>query len=458
MSESPDPSDHAPSYYAASAVGMRAFPTLDESIRCDVCVIGGGFTGLSSALHLAERGYDVVLLEGRRAGWGASGRNGGQIGYGHRKSQNDLEAIVGKAHARRLWDLFLEARSLVRKRIRRHAIPCDLCNGSMTAIRKSSLVGDYRRYAEMLQRDYDATSIRFLERDEAQRMTGSDMFHAGVIDDEGGHLHPLNYALGLALTAHRAGVRIFENTPATGYRTGPPVVVGTHRGTVTADFLILGCNGYLGRLEGRAAGKIMPINNYVIATEPLGEGGAVRLVPDNVSVADTNFVVNYWRRSADHRLLFGGGESYTSRFPRDIANFVRPHMMSVYPHLKGARIDFAWGGTLAITRTRLPHFARLAPNVLTAQGYSGHGVVLASLAGALIAEAISGTAERFDVFADLKTPTFPGGTLLRWPGLVAGMLYYSLRDRIGTRITPVSVRSDAQPETRTGDHGSPLND
>lgn len=431
MFETQDTTEHAPSYYAASTIDVPSFPALNEDVRCDVCVIGAGFTGLSTALHLAEVGYDVVLLEGRRVGWGASGRNGGQLGYGQRKSQHELEAAIGKEHAHRLWDLFLEARNLVRTRIEKHAIPCDLRDGSMNVAHKRGYVDDLKRYAEMLQRDYGADTIRFLDQDEAREKAGSDAFYGGLIDTDGGHMHPLNYALGLARAAHDAGVRIFEQTLADSYKDGPPATVKTAKGTVSSDFVVLGCNGYLGKLEDRAAGKIMPINNYVIATEPLGDDGARDLIPGNESVADTRFVVNYWRRSADNRLLFGGGESYSSRFPDDIASFVRPHMLSIYPHLKDVKIDYAWGGTLAITMNRLPHFARLAPNVFTAQGYSGHGVVLTSLAGKLMAEVISGTAERFDVFANLKTSTFPGGTLLRWPGLVAGMLYYSIRDRIG---------------------------
>lgn len=431
MFDRQDPPEHAPSYYVATAHEMPSFPILDEDIRCDVCVIGGGFTGLSAALHLAEAGYDVVLIEGRRVGWGASGRNGGQLGYGQRKAQDDLEDEVGKTHARQLWDLFLEARQLVRDRIAKHNIPCDLRDGSMGVAHKRSYVDYYKGYVEKLQREYDAETIHFLDRDEACEKSGSDVFYGGMIDTDGGHIHPLNYALGLARAARDAGVRIYENTLATGYKAGPPATTRTARGNITSDFVILGCNGYLGKLEGKAAGKIMPINNYVIATEPLDEHVAKALIPGDESVADTRFVVNYWRRSADNRLLFGGGESYSSHFPADIGSFVKPHMVAIYPHLKDVKIDYAWGGTLAITMNRMPHFARLAPNVFTAQGYSGHGVVLTSLAGKLMAEAVAGTAERFDVFARVKTPTFPGGTLLRWPGLVAGMLYYSLRDRIG---------------------------
>jgi len=431
MFETRDTPEHAPSYYAATAVDMREHPRLEGDVRCDVCVVGGGLTGISAALYLAERGYDVVLLEGRRLGWGASGRNGGQIGSGQRKSQSDLEQEVGKQHARRLWDLFLETRREVLDRIEKHKIDCDYRPGGMSAAQKPSHADYYKAYAEKLQRDYDATTVRYVDKAETAVMTGSERFHGGILDTEAGHMHPLNYALGLGRAAVEAGVRIFENTLAESYKAGPPAVVRTASGTVTADYVVLGCNGYLGRLEGKAAGKIMPINNYVIATEPLGEDGAKRLIPDDISVSDTKFVVNYWRRSPDHRLLFGGGESYSSRFPDDIAAFVRPHMEEIYPHLKGVKIDYAWGGTLAITMSRMPHFARLSPNVFTAQGYSGHGLALTTLAGKIIAEAIAGTAERFDAFATLKSPTFPGGTLLRWPGLVAGMLYYSLRDRFG---------------------------
>lgn len=431
MFDTRDTPEHAPSYYAASAIDMPAFPKLQGEVRCDVCVIGGGLTGLSAALHLAEAGYDVVLLEGRRLGWGASGRNGGQLGYGQRKAQDDLESAVGREHARQLWDMFLEARTLVRARIEQHDIPCDHRFGSMNVAHKRSYVDYYKGYVEKLQREYDADTIHFLDREAAQEKSGSEAFYGGLIDTDGGHIHPLNYALGLARAARDAGVKIFEHTLASAYTAGPPAHVTTPDGNVKADFVVLGCNGYLGRLEGRAAGKIMPINNYVIATEPLGDDGVRALIPGGESIADTRFVVNYWRCSPDHRLLFGGGESYSSRFPDDIGSFVRPHMLSIYPHLKDVKIDYAWGGTLAITMTRMPHFARLAPNVFTAQGYSGHGVALTSLAGKLLAEVVAGTAERFDIFARLKTPTFPGGTLLRWPGLVAGMLYYSIRDRLG---------------------------
>jgi gamma-glutamylputrescine oxidase len=174
----------------------------------------------------------------------------------------------------------------------------------------------------------------------------------------------------------------------------------------------------------------MPLNNFILATAPLGEAGARALIRDDVAVADTKFVIDYFRRSPDHRLLFGGGESYSARYPADLRRIVRPRMLKVFPQLADVPIDYAWAGTLAITRSRLPHFARLAPEILVAHGYSGHGIGPATLAGKLIAEAIAGAAERFDVLAALEAPRFPGGALLRWPALVLGMLYYGLRDRL----------------------------
>jgi gamma-glutamylputrescine oxidase len=236
--------------------------------------------------------------------------------------------------------------------------------------------------------------------------------------------------LGIARAAREAGVRIFENSRVIGYTRSDPATISTDDGEVTASFIVLACNGYLGKLEPRAAGKIMPINNFMIATEPLGEERARQLITDRLCVHDTRFVVNYFRMSGDHRLLFGGGENYRSGFPRDIAAFVRPYMLELFPQLDDVDIDYAWGGTLSVTVNRLPHLGRLQPNLLFAQGYSGHGVAVSNFAGKIIAEAISGTAKRFDVMASLPTHTFPGGTLLRYPGMVLGMLYYSLKDRL----------------------------
>jgi gamma-glutamylputrescine oxidase len=418
------------SWYAATARGVVARPRLRGAERADACVVGGGYTGLSAALHLAERGYDVVLLEAERVGWGAAGRNGGQVGSGHRRDEAELEAMVGREWARRLWDLAEEAKSLVRGRVARHGIDCDLKPGQLVAAAKPRHAPRLRARAEKLARDYGYADARFVPPGELRDMLGSAACHGGLLDAGAMHLHPLDYALGLARACDAAGVRIYEHSAALGYSRGDPADVRTADGSVTARHVVLGCDGYLGRLEPRIASRIMPINNFMVATGPLGAGRARELIRDDVCVHDTRFVVSYFRLSADRRLLFGGGENYTSRFPRDIAAFVRPWMLAVFPQLADVAITHAWGGALGISRSRLPHLGRLAPNVYFAHGFSGHGISLATLSGALLAEAVAGTAERFDVFARLPAPAWPGGTLLRWPLLALGMLWYAARDRL----------------------------
>ncbi len=418
------------SYYLDTARGATQRPSLRERETADVCVIGGGYTGLSAALHLAERGYEVVLLEARRVGWGAAGRNGGQIGSGQRQDESALEASFGRQAARRLWDLAEEAKGIVRERVARHAIDCDLKPGQLIAAARRDHAADMRRRAEKLARHYDYPQARFIAADELPALLGSTVFHGGLFDAGAMHLHPLNYALGLARACDAAGVRIYEHTAALDYRRASPTIVRTDRAEITARHVVLGCDGYLGRLEPRIAGHIMPINNFIIATAPLGDERARSLIRDDVCVHDTRFVVNYFRLSADRRLLFGGGENYRGGFPADIAAFVRPCMLKIFPQLRDVVIDRAWGGALGISRTRLPHVGRLEPNVFFAHGFSGHGISIGTLAGKLIAEAVAGTAERFDVLARLPAPRWPGGTLLRWPLLALGMLYYSLRDRL----------------------------
>lgn len=422
---------HPGSYYAASAVDVPTFPGLRATTRTDVCVIGGGYTGLSCALHLAERGYDVVLLEANRVGWGASGRNGGQLGSGQRQSQDVLERWLGKEHAQRLWALAEEAKATVKERIRLHAIPCAFRPGVLNVCYKRAHAAWCERYVDKLRTQYGYEHIRWVAPGELSEMVGSRLYHGGALDTDAGHLHPLNYALGLARAARAAGVRLHEGARVARYDRREPTTVETDDGgRVEARHVVLACNGYLDRLEPRVAGYIMPINNFILATEPLDEARARALIRDDVAIVDTKFVVDYYRLCTDRRLLFGGGENYTRAFPRDLKAFVRRYMLRVYPQLTDVPIEFAWGGTLAITLRRLPHFGRLPPNVFFAHGFSGHGVAIASFAGKLIAEAVAGSAERFDVFARLPATKFPGGTLLRWPALVAGMLYYSLRDRL----------------------------
>ncbi|WP_346836439.1 FAD-binding oxidoreductase [Microbulbifer sp. SAOS-129_SWC] len=422
---------HTDSYYAASANPAPSYPSLEGSVEADVCVIGAGYTGLSSALHLAERGYKVVVLEAERVGWGASGRNGGHVGVGQRKGQEELEKMLGFDTAKQLWDLGLEAVNTVEDLITRHNIQCDLKRGIMHLAAKRSHNEELKAEVELLNERYGYEQMHYIDEQEARALVGSERYFGAQVDTGSLHLHPLNYALGLADAAAGAGVQFFEHSRVTGYRSGSPCVVNTAKGQVRAKNVVLACNGYLGKLEPRMAGKIMPINNFVLATEPLSDELAHELIANDHALQDTLFVINYWKLSGDNRLIFGGGENYTSRFPQDIRGFVQKYMLEVYPQLADTRIDYGWGGTLAITLNRMPHLGRLEPNVYYSQGYSGHGVPTATFAGKLIAEVIAGTEERFDIMAQIPTPTFPGGTLLRWPGLVTGMLYYSLMDKLG---------------------------
>ncbi len=418
------------SYYVATADGMHEYPALMGARRADVCVIGGGFTGLSAALNLAEQGMDVVLLEAERIGYGASGRCGGLIGSGQRKDVLETEQLFGYERSRQLWDFAEAAKTEIRSRVAQHDIHCDLQQGQLVGIHKKRYIGWAGRMSDVLADRYDYPHTHALGRDEVREMVATDGFVEGFYDSEAATLHPLNYTLGLARAARAAGATIFERSRVTSYTRSDPATVTMAGGSVDAKFIVVACNGYLGKLEPRVAGKIMPINNFMIATEPLGEERARQLIDGRFGVHDTRFVVDYFRLSDDHRLLFGGGENYRRGFPRDIAMFVRPYMLRLFPQLADVGIEFAWGGTLCVTVNRLPHVGRLSPNLYFAQGYSGHGISIANFAGKVIAEAITGTAGRFDVFAGLPVHTFPGGTLLRYPGMVLGMLYYSLKDRL----------------------------
>jgi gamma-glutamylputrescine oxidase len=424
------PFGHPDSYYVATANATAEHPQLAGSLYADVCVIGGGFTGVSAALHLAERGYDVVLLEAARIGSGASGRNGGQVISGQRIGVRALERAFGTNRARLLWQLAQEAKATVRERIARHAIACDLKPGALVAAYKPRDAARLERTAEHLAETYDYPHARYVSGAQMAEMLATRRYFGGLLDAGACHLHPLNYVLGLADAAVSAGVQVFEHSRVRHLQRTRPPIIATAQGRVEARFVVLAMNAYLGTLMPELAGWIMPINNFMLATAPLGETTARALIRNDAAVSDTKFVPDYFRLSADQRLLFGGGETYGPRFPADIKGFVRNYMLRVFPQLADVAIDYGWGGTLAITRTRLPHFTRLGPEIFVAHGYSGQGIALATLAGKLIAEAIAGTAERFDVMADLQLRPFPGGTLLRRPALVAGMLYYGLRDRL----------------------------
>jgi gamma-glutamylputrescine oxidase len=421
---------YPPSWYAATAHEAPAHPSLKGAMRADVCVVGAGYTGLSAALHLAERGFDVVLLEAHRVGFGASGRNGGQLGSGQRQDQASLEKMLGKDAAHKLWKLGEEAKDLVKGLVSKHGIDCDLKPGVAWTGFSARETDELRGYAELLQRDYGYDQVTALDAEACHALCPSPAYKGGMLDMGAAHLHPLNLALGLARAAVAAGVRIYENSHVHHIKEGGKVTIQTGQGRVEADHLVLACNGYLGGLNRKVAARVMPINNFIVATEPLGDDAA-RVLTQDVAVADSKFVVNYFRLSADKRLLFGGGESYGYRFPRDIGAVVRKPMTEIFPHLADVKLDYAWGGTLAITMKRLPYLARIAPNILSASGYSGHGVGTATHAGYLMAQAIAGQAEGFDTMERIPTSPFPGGAALRNPLLVLAMTWFSLRDRLG---------------------------
>ena len=418
------------SWYAATAPAGGRRPALAGREKADVCIVGAGFTGVSAALHLAERGYSVVVLEAARTGWGASGRNGGQVGSGLRESMDALERSLGPERSGTLWALCEEAKAVIAERIGRHGIQCDWRPGNLLASTRERYMGWIEREAEFCHRRFGYRGYRMLSRAEMREEVASACYAGGRMDEGGGHLHPLRFVLGMAEAAVRAGARIFEGSRVERIRWGSPARVSTTHGVVEAGYVVLAGNAYLGRLEPRIESRIMPIVNHVLATGPLGEGRARSLIRSGACVHSTKFVVDYYRCTADHRLLFGGGETWTDRPLDDPGAFVRRYMLRVFPQLADVRIDHAWSGRLAITRSRLPHVGRLPPNGFFAQGFSGHGVALTQIAGKLVAEAVAGTAERFDVLAGLRHRAFPGGRRLRHPLLVLGMLYYALRDKL----------------------------
>lgn len=422
--------EYPDSWYAATVDPLPPFSSLRGETRADVCVVGAGYTGLSTALHLAERGYDVVLVEAHRVGFGASGRNGGQLGSGQRMEQDGLEALVGRDDAHKLWRLAEDSKDLVKDLVARHEIDCHLKPGIAHACFSNREVRAEHEYTEHLKTEYGYDQIEPLDRDQMQALCPSPKYVGGSLDMGAGHLHPLAFALGLARAAKSAGARIYENTHVHGIERGEKITVKTDQGRIVADQLVLACNGYLGNLDRKVASRVMPINNFIAATEPLGDDISKVLTRD-VAIADTKFVINYFRLSHDGRLLFGGGESYGYRFPSDIAALVRKPMLEIYPHLRDIRIDYAWGGTLAITMKRMPYLRRLSPSILSASGYSGHGVGTATHAGQLIAMAIAGEAEGFDTMARVPATPFPGGTMFRSSLLVLAMTWFALRDRLG---------------------------
>jgi gamma-glutamylputrescine oxidase len=423
-----------PSWYTATANHRDCRPPLAGDLDCEVCVVGGGLTGVTAALALAERGFDTVLLEAEQVGWGASGRNGGQIHSGFNPDLAEITALVGAADARALWAMAEDAKAILRGRIHRHAIACDLRRGLIYAASRSRHLDEIAAWQREWTESCRYPHLRRLDRDEMRAQVASPAYCGGLLDEDGGQLHPLNYLLGLATAAVQAGVRLFEGSAVTGldpgdHRRGPSVTTG--HGRVRARWLVVATNGGPPPLAPAMDRIIMPVQTTLVVTEPLGADTAAALVPSDLPVCDLTFTIRYFRRTPDHRLMFGGGVSY-GQVPQPGARWAgRRRLATVFPQLRGVGIDCCWSGTVAMTRNRLPHFGRLGPATLFAHGYSGHGLAFTALAGTVLAEAVAGNPERFEVLARIPHTPFPGGRWWRRPALVAAMGWYRLRDWIG---------------------------
>lgn len=421
---------HAPSYYAASALPAPERPALQGATEADICIVGAGYTGLSAGISLAEAGFKVVVLEQSRVGWGASGRNGGQIVHSYSRDIDVIEAGFGQDAARPLGQMMFEGAQIIRDRVARYGIDCDLKNGGVYAATTTRKVGQLQEHKELWERWGHQHLSLVTDPAAIRAVVNSDRYEGLLIDSTGGHFHPLNLALGEAAALENLGGRIFEHSGVTRIERGAAPTVHTAQGSVRAKFVIVACNAYIGDLEPQLAAKSMPCGTQVIATEPLGDL-ADEILPSDYCVEDNNFLLDYFRLSADKRLIFGGGVIYGARDPAHVESIITPKMVRAFPQLKDVKVEFGWTGNFLLTLNRLPQMGRLSDNIYFSQGCSGHGVTFTHLAGRLLGEAIRGQAERFDAFARLPHYPFPGGRALRVPFTAMGALWYELRDRLG---------------------------
>ncbi len=424
------------SYYTASANEQPTYPKLEADIEADVCVVGGGFAGLSAAIELADRGYSVVVLEAKHVGWGASGRNGGQIIAGLACEQDVIENALGLDAAKKVWGMTLEALDLVRQRVKRFNIQCDLTDGFLGVAVNSGKGATMRHWLDSMAKKYNYNAeAAWISPNDIKQWIDSPRYHSGYFDKRGGHLHPLNYCLGLAKGASLLGVRIYQNSPVTSMLKGDLATLQTETGSVKAKFVVLAGNMYLPevspKLAPSLARRIMPVGTYIIGTKPIDPALKAKLIPTNAAVCDTNFVLDYFRFSADNRMIYGGRVSYSAMTPPNLTANMQARMAQTFPQLKDTKVEYTWGGFVDITMNRAPDFGRVAPNIYYLQGFSGHGVALTGMAGKLVAEAIAGQAERLDLMASIPHHDFPGGKLLRTPALILGMAWYQLRDALG---------------------------
>ena len=421
---------HAGTWYAASANDQRVRPTLEGEIEADVCVIGAGFTGISAALELSERGFRVVVLEGTRIGFGASGRNGGQIVNGYSRDLETIARRYGPAKAAELGKMSLEGGNIIRGRIEKYGIDCDLRHGGFFGAFTDKQI----REMDEVRRNWEKhghTGLEMVSKAEVGKYAKTHVYAGGMIDRKGGHIHPLNLVLGEARAAESLGATIYENSRVTAVEMGDNPRVRTARGSVRAKYVLVCGNAYLGSLLPEIGDRMMPVSSQVMATEPLPKDLIESLLPADYCVEDANYVLDYYRRTADNRLLYGGGIVYGGHDPKTLTGKIRPNMLKTFPELGNVRIDYAWSGNFALTLSRIPHMGRLSPNVYFSHGDSGHGVTTTHLLGKILGEAVAGHAERFDIWSSLPNFPFPGGKTFRVPLTALGAWYYGLRDKLG---------------------------
>ncbi|OEC40250.1 gamma-glutamylputrescine oxidoreductase [Pseudomonas sp. 1D4] len=418
------------SYYAASANPVPARPELEGETQTDVCIIGAGYTGLSTALFLLENGFKVTVVEAAKVGFGASGRNGGQIVNSYSRDIDVIERTVGPKQAQLLGQMAFEGGRIIRERIAKYDIKCDLKDGGVFAAFTAKQMGHLESQKKLWER-YGHTQLELLDAKRIREVVASENYIGGMLDMSGGHIHPLNLALGEAAAVESLGGVIHEQSPAIRVERGDNPVVYTPKGSVKAKFVVVAGNAYLGNLLPELMAKSMPCGTQVITTEPLSDEMARSLLPQDYCVEDCNYLLDYFRLSGDNRLIYGGGVVYGARDPSNIEAIIRPKMLKTFPQLKNVKIDFAWTGNFLLTLSRLPQVGRLGDNIYYSQGCSGHGVTYTHLAGKVLAEALRGQAERFDAFASLPHYPFPGGHLFQVPFSALGAWYYSLRDKLG---------------------------
>ena len=418
------------SWYQLSApLRQTARPLSQDNNRVDICIVGAGLTGLNAALELKAKGFTVAILEAEYVGYGASGRNGGQIASGYAPGMRRTEKIVGRQDAEKLWTIAEEAKQLLRRRIKDHDIACDLASGEMMCAAKKCHVADLEAEAEFCQSRYGYEQFEICSKSELAGRLGSDKYFGGLLDHAGGHLNPVKLVRGLADAAHAAGVKIYENSKVCGFSVARKITVKTENAQITCDNLILAANVYMDGLSSNISRNFMPVGTYILATEPLGEELAHELIPENFCVNDTKNILDYYRLSPDGRLLYGGRDSPTEP-GADLEKKMRKLMLDTFPQLRHVETPYLWGGTAAVTLNRLPDIGRIGDNIYYAQGFSGQGVTLSGQAGKILAEAIAADTGKFDVFSRIPHKSLPGGRMLRLPALRLAMFWYQLCDMV----------------------------